>query len=496
MSKPKLLVGTPEIILDLNVGMGNLQNFGINFSTGGMAPVASADIIALIENGAFDVYAAIPKWESSLRELNDLTTKEIKMIESAIPDKFFLINHPSFNKVHIEGSNTQMYADSSRFSSVDRALAFSSGIVNTVIPKVKPDLFWTNDWMLGPAAVVAKAIDLGVISMGHNVFTKETSYDNLLSKGIEIRNFDNYKPADWACWYNGNFDFMASEVNSSDDFITVSPSFLDTILSGAMDYLSPTVTAAIKEKAKHKHPDGRPRVHGYLNPLEKSHSNFLNAIEKEGLENTIVQRKKKGEELRAELGLKEGGSFLVFPNRLYSSQKNPELAIDNAIYLAKKYDLRILFLAGGDPNLVNRAIDVSLASNGLVAYSKFDKRIEEKIKESDNSYGLLTSNFEPCGGPNLNYPVEGTLIVGHAIDGIKDTVTTDNGFPYQHNNIQDLEGAIVKMKEFASRSDRERYIDYIKIANTFLAKYSPASRASKLVDEIFMPLYEERMRNK
>ena len=498
MAQPKLLIGTPEIIFGLKPGQGNLGRQGVNFSTGGMAPVNSTDVVSFAKEGTFEVHAVVPKWESSLREFNALTTKEVKLIEAALPDRHYLISDASFNKVGVDGSNTQMYDDSKRFSSVDRAIAFSAGIVNMVLPRVRPDIVWINDWMLGPVGPVAKALGIKVVSTGHNIFTKLAHYDTLINRGIELRNFDDYTPKEWIYETDGLFDFMASEINSSDDFTTVSNGFLERLLSGGMYDVAPTVTQAIWNKFDTPHPDGRSRVHGYLNPLQNEDSVFLNSIDKNGLEATIRKRKRNATKLRKKTGLKSGGDVLVFPNRLWSGQKVPELLIDNAVDFAEKYNLRILFLANGDPAIVDNVKQIASESKGLVAYAPFDKSIEELAKQSNKVSGVMTSDYEPCGGPNINYPVEGTLMIAHAIDGLKDTVTsldavasTGTGFPYNDNNKAGLEYGIQQMKKFSKLNDSLRYHQHIRIAERGLRVNSAASRAKHMVQDLFLPLYEE-----
>jgi len=498
MNRPKLLIGTPEIIFGLKEGHGNLQRLGVNFSTGGMAPVNATDVVSLSKEGTFEVSAVIPKWESSLRTFNDLTTREVKLIEAALPDRHYFISDAAFNKVGIDGTNTMMYEDSRRFKSVDRAIAFSAGIVNMVIPRVRPDIVWINDWMLGPVGPVAKALGIKVVTTGHNIFTKLAHYDQLINRGIELRNFDNYNPNEWIYQTDGLFDFMATAVNAADDFTTVSEGFLERLLNGGMKDIAPTVTQAIWNKASSTHNDGRPRVHGYLNPLQNEESIFLNSIDKNGLEATIRKRKQNATRLRKKTALKSGGDFLIFPNRMYHGQKFPELLIDNANYLAQKYDLRILFLAIGAQDLVEAAKAVAQESNGLVAYMPFDKEIEELVKQSNRTYGVMTSNYEPCGGPNINYPVEGALMIAHAIDGLKDTVTpldvskaTGTGFPYENNDLLGLEYGIKKMKEFSEIPDLVRYRQHIRIAEHGLRTNSAASRAKHLVEDLFLPLYKE-----
>ena len=513
MKKPKILSCCPELMWGLDGELNeDLPIKRINFSTGGMAPVYSTYVSGLMKEGTFEVYPVAPKWESSISEFSGLKTKETKMLESAMPENIFFINHPSFNRVRIEGSNTKMYDNSWRFSSIDRAIAFSAGIINTVLPKVKPDIVWVHDWMVAPVATIAKAMGIKVVSTGHNpIYTESAHLDEMIYKGIELRNSDSYNvhPKDLVYFTDNRYNFMASEVQAADDFITVSNGFLERLLCDDEIYKkSPSVIQAIRNKAWYvnpegkkiniTHPDGRPRVHGYLNPLDKEKSIFLDSINQYGLEETIAKRKDNAREIRNQTGLREGGELLIFPNRL-TEQKAPELLIDNAIYLADKYNLRILILANGEQKIIDKATDVALKSKGLVSYFHYNKKLEELAVQSDNAFGDINSIYEPCGGPNINYPAEGTLIVGHNVDGIKDSVkqlnieeNLGNGFVFENNDLGGLEHGISYMKEFANLPEKLRYTHLKRIAQESLLNNSASVRISQLVKEIFLPLYEER----
>jgi hypothetical protein len=98
----------------------------------------------------------------------------------------------------------------------------------------------------------------------------------------------------------------------------------------------------------------------------------------------------------------------------------------------------------------------------------------------------------------LNYPLEGTLIGAHAIDGLRDTVkhldlakSMGNGFPYENNNKDGLEYCISEIVKFASLPDNIRYPQLVRIAKETQQKYSSSIRAKRLVEEIFLPLYYE-----
>src|SRR3989344_772212 len=155
MRKPKVLICTPEIIIDFPEESGDSREKSIEFRTGGLATANSAIIRELANDPDIELHVTVPKWKSGLRELLELEEKEEERISEALHrQNFYLIEDSSFNKARISGSNIMMYDDTSRFSRVDRALAFNRAIINWLFPFVNPDVVWVNDWMLGliPAA--------------------------------------------------------------------------------------------------------------------------------------------------------------------------------------------------------------------------------------------------------------------------------------------------------------------------------------------------------
>lgn len=501
MTKPILLIATPEIILGLPEGTGNLMRHGLNMSGGGMAPVNSSYFRAFRLLDDFDTHLAIPKWEESLRKLSGLTTEDIKRIESETPGQIHWIVDAAFTKTVVEGSNTRMYTDTTRFTVVDRAIAFSRGIANYLLHNLRPDILWVPDWWGGPAAVVAKGLNIPVVLTAHNLITNADTRHHIIKSGIEIRNRDTYQPEKYIrAQETLHFDFMTSALEAADDITFVSPAFLERLLLGAFDsnpMMSLAVIEAVKERAREHHKDGRPRVRGYLNPLENDKSEFLDDIARKGLTAVIKERKKNDVKVRRMLGLKPGGYLAVYPNRLYE-QKNPRLMIHAGLPLARKHDLRIVFLSMGDEVLEREVGRLAIGSGGLIAFRKFERPLEELIKRCHSSVAVMTPHYEPCGGPNINYPAEGTLVVGHAVDGIRDTVTPldvendkGTGFPFDDNDYGGLDYGFSKFVSFMQLPDDVIYRQLMRIAKHHLDNHSGSARARLLTNEVFWPLWEE-----
>jgi len=491
--KPKLLICTPEVTFDLPEGMGNLAGKVLNFKTGGMADVNSTIIRDFVKDPNFELHVALPKWESSLKELSELTENELKDIQEALHDKnYHLIKDASFNHVKIEGTNTMMYDDTHRFKCEDRAIAYNRGIINYVIPHVNPDITWCSDWMLGLVPPAAKSMGIKNLTTGHNIFTKFVGTDHVIKSGIDLRTFkDNLI-------YGENFDvdFLASEIFASDYFTTVSPTFLKELGSGKYNSIVPD---SVMKQIQYKIDNNKAK--GILNPRQEKDSQFLKCLDQYGLETVISGRQENTKKLRNKLGLKNiNCPILIFPNRLFSGQKNPELPLYHAKDLAKKYNIQFIFLANGSERLEKISGEVAMGSDSMVSYSKFKSEIEDLAMRSDMVYGLMTSNYEPCGKPNIIYPGEGVLVLGHKVGGIADSVknidiknNTGNGFLYDTNNLNGLESGIKNLIKFNNLDTNTRYDHLKRIANENLVNHSVEKMVNEYKDIIFQ-LYEERIK--
>lgn len=507
MGKPKLLICTPELVIDLPEGMGNLAGRVLNFKTGGMADVNSTIIKELAKDKDIELYVTMPYWKSSLRALSDLTEHEITEIRHSLPShNFHPVEHASFNRVTIRGTNTMMYDDTHRFTSIDRALAFDNAVINWLIPHIKPDVIWVSDWMLGLVPPYAKAHGIKSLSTAHNIFTKYIHLDDIIKSGIDAREFKGYL-------YYGRHenkdkvDLLTTEIFASDYFTTVSPTFLRELYDGQHNTLIPDTTFdEIKCKVD------AARAKGILNPRQEKYSQFLNDIREYGIEEVIRQRKRNAKDLRARVGLKKISSpLIIYPNRLFRGQKNPDFALSNAQALVQKYKVQFLFLANGSKDLEDWAISTALNSDGMIAYRHFDSKLEELALKSDRVYGFMTSDYEPCGKPNIVYPGEGVIIIGHRVGGIADSVqdlewvtrgeqknviqVNGNGIPYDVNDWHGLKYAFGKLTKFDKLPDNIRYSILKKIAERNLIEHSIEKRMQEYKDIIFM-LYEEKMREK
>ena len=500
MRKPKVLICTPEIIIDFPEESGDSREKSIEFRTGGLATANSAIIRELANDPDIELHVTVPKWKSGLRELLELEEKEEERISEALHrQNFYLIEDSSFNKARISGSNIMMYDDTSRFSRVDRALAFNRAIINWLFPFVNPDVVWVNDWMLGLIPAAAKQEGKKSLMTVHNIFTNYLDFNYTVKSGIDLREFrERIYFAHKTPGKQGLVDFLTTGIFSSDFMTTVSQTFLREIVSGAHRSL---MSYEVFEQIAQKTSEGRAR--GILNPRDRNFSAFLDSLDNSGIETTIRQRKENSVELKRRTGLREGSSSLfVFPNRLYDFQKNASLLLNNMQRLASQYNSQFLIIANGEPKLESLAGRISVNSSGSIAYYHFAPELEELALSADNVYGLMTPDYEPCGRPNIVYPGEGALVVAHKVGGIADSVfqlnaenSTGNGFLYEINDAQGLEYGIRKAVEFSSLPETQRYEQLERIARENMQNHSPKARAAEY-KAVLMQLYEEKMRGK
>jgi len=139
MGKPKLLVVTPEIA-NLPEEMGELAA-RIGYKVGGLADVKANLVKELHNDPDIEMHLAVPMVKSSLRDISYLNDRHLRHLKKAMLDhNVHMIEGAAFNRIPIVGSNTMLYARDEYFTEIDRAIAFSRGVINYVMPDVEPDL--------------------------------------------------------------------------------------------------------------------------------------------------------------------------------------------------------------------------------------------------------------------------------------------------------------------------------------------------------------------
>lgn len=505
VKKPKLLICTPELVFDIPEGMEDLAGKVMSFKAGGMADITSIVIGELAHDHDIDLDVVVPKWESSLRYISDFTNREVEALHEALEDyHVHLIKDASFNRVQIKGTNTLMYDSTWRFTSVDRAIAYNRGIINYVIYHENFDVVWVNDWMPGLVPAVARVRGAKSLATIHNIFTQAASFDRLIKEGIDVREFSDYVYYSDEVDENGQkpIDFLATEIFASDYITTVSPGFLNELERGEYaDKMPPWVAEQIANKCF----SGRAK--GILNPRRDDIPELIKEVDglsieeiinRESETSVISRRLENTRKLRDKLGLKQvDGPLIIYCNRLHE-EKNPDLLLRNAQNLVEKYGVQFFINANGLAYYEEKLGQIANASDGMITYYHFNAGVEEEAMFCDGVYGLMTPNREPCGAPNIKYPPHGVLVIGHATGGIRDSVFsldwekgTGNGFVYEPNTDDALDGIMGMVVEFHNQPDEVRYKNLVRIAKESIEKHSIRTMVDAYKEIIFQ-LYEEK----
>jgi starch synthase len=105
-----------------------------------------------------------------------------------------------------------------------------------------------------------------------------------------------------------------------------------------------------------------------------------------------------------------------------AEQKGIGLLLDTIENFLTQQKLQLVVLGDGDPQLINRLIQLQVKFPGAVAAKiKYDNRLAHQI-EAGSDFFLMPSRFEPCGLNQMYSLRFGTIPVVHAVGGLDDTI--------------------------------------------------------------------------
>ena len=202
---PRVLIVTPEVTY-LPDRMGSLPNY-FTAKAGGLADVSAALITALLDHGA-DVHVAIPNYRNIFSDnVTPFLKKELHRIRRKMPDE----------RVHLAEDRAFFYLNRVYSSygeeNLKLALAFQREVMNTIVPRVEPDLIHCNDWMTGLIPAMARQMRIPCLFTIHNLYTVKATLAQIEDRGIDGAFF----------WQNLFFEVMATDyetarANQSDRF--------------------------------------------------------------------------------------------------------------------------------------------------------------------------------------------------------------------------------------------------------------------------------------
>lgn len=489
---PRILIVTPEITY-LPEGMGNLSG-KMSAKAGGMADVSASLVAALYELGA-DVHVALPHYRRMFHEETaKLVADELKKYKSHLPDE----------RIHLAEDRCFYYRDTvydRGDGNIKLALAFQREVINHCIPYVQPDLVHCNDWMTGLIPAAARRMGIPSLFTVHNIHTQKLTLDWVEDMGIDAAEFWNnlyysYPPYSYEeSRSNNQIDLQASGCFASHFINTVSPTFLKEIVDGWHSFVPDSIRNEIRNKYNAGCASGILNAPDPIdNPVTDDKIPF-----KYGPENHWEMKRKNKVALQHALGLEENPDAPLFfwPSRLDPVQKGPQLLTDITYRFLEKYHdqgAQIAIIANGPFQQAFWDIRNFHGIGNRLAVRNFDARLSQ-LGFAASDFTFMPSLFEPCGLPQMQAPIYGSLAIAHNTGGLHDTVdmldwgaSKGNGFVFDIYDSQGLMWAMDKAMEFyrEPRELREREIS--RIMTESLTRFNHKECARRYIE-----LYERML---
>ena len=462
---PRILIVTPEITY-LPEGMGNLAG-KMSAKAGGMADVSASLVQALYGLGA-DVHVALPHYRRMFHvETAQLVSEELRKYKSHLSDE----------RIHLAEDRCFYYRDTvydRGDGNVKLALAFQREVINNIIPHVQPDLIHCNDWMTGLIPAAARRMGIPCLFTVHNIHTQKLSLARVEDAGIDAAEFWTnlyyaYPPYNYEESRNNNpIDLQASGCFAAHFINTVSPTFLTEIVNGWHSF----IPDSIRNEIRSKYYAGC--ATGILNAPDASDNPAIDdkIPFKYGPADHREAKRQNKLALQHALGLEENADRALFfwPSRLDPVQKGPQLLTDITFrFLEKHPDAQIAVIANGPYQQPFWDIQNFHGIQSRLGIHNFDARLSA-LGFAASDFTLMPSLFEPCGLPQMQAPIYGSLAVAHNTGGLHDTVETldaadskGNGFVFDNYDSNGLFWAMDQAMDFfhAGAGIREREISRI-----------------------------------
>ncbi len=488
--KPRILIVTPEITY-LPDGMGNLAG-KMSAKAGGMADVSASLTSALFELGA-DVHVALPHYRRMFHvETAQLVSEELRKYKSHLSDE----------RIHLAEDRCFYYRDTvydRGDGNVKLSLAFQREVINNIIPFVQPDLIHCNDWMTGLIPAAARRMGIPCLFTVHNIHTQKLNLAHIEDAGIDAAEFwmnlyYSYPPYNYEESRERNpIDLQASGCFAAHFINTVSPTFLTEIVNGWHSFIPDSIRNEIRNKFN------AGCAVGILNAPDSSDNPAIDdkIPFKYGPDSHVEGKRQNKLALQHALGLEEDANKALFfwPSRLDPVQKGPQLLTDILYrFLEKHPDAQLAVIANGPYQQPFWDIREFHQLHGRVGVHNFEGRLSQ-LGFAASDFTLMPSLFEPCGLPQMQAPIYGSLAVAHNTGGLHDTVETldanasrGNGFVFDTYDSNGLFWAMDRAMDFfhADAAVREREIR--RIMTESLSRFNHRACAQEYIN-----LYEKML---
>jgi len=487
---PRILIVTPEITY-LPEGMGNLAG-KMSAKAGGMADVSASLVQALYALGA-DVHVALPHYRRMFHvETAQLVSEELRKYKAHLSDE----------RIHLAEDRCFYYRDTvydSGDGNVKLALAFQREVINNIVPFVQPDLIHCNDWMTGLIPAAARRMGIPCLFTVHNIHTQKLSLARVEDAGIDAAEFwtnlyYSYPPYNYEeSRTNNPIDLQASGCFAAHFINTVSPTFLTEIVNGWHSFIPDSIRNEIRAKFYAGCAEGILNAPDAAdNPATDDKIPF-----KYGPEGHREAKRQNKLALQHALGLEENPDKALFfwPSRLDPVQKGPQLLTDIAFrFLDRHPDAQIAVIANGPYQQPFWDIREFHHIYSRLAVHNFDGRLSQ-LGFAASDFTLMPSLFEPCGLPQMQAPIYGSLAVAHNTGGLHDTVepldvgaSTGNGFRFDTYDSNGLFWAMDRAMDFFHLPADVREAQVARIMRESLARFNHEACAKE-----YIKLYEKML---
>ena len=523
--KPRILFVTPEVSY-LPEKMSAMST-SLKARAGELADFSAALISSLYKKGA-DIHVAMPDYRTLFNN-NDHGPiwSGSSQAQPTIKHESNLVNYWNFNinerplcqqpsseirscdketRVHLAKDwmffkKEKIYSDFDQ-ENIKSSLFFQREVINTILPRVQPDLIHCNDWMTGLIPAIARKLGIPCLFTIHNIYNNKALLSSIEDRGIDAAYFwqnlfFERQPLNYEETRGSNpVDFLASGIFAAHFVNTTCPGFLKEIIQGQ----HPFVTPPIKQELSNKVAQGC--ASGILNGSDGSRlpkndtALFKNYDEK----NYIDGKKANKIFIQDRLGLRKAplDPILFWPSCLDKGHRSSYF-ISTILYaiLSRNWhqNLQIIFTARGtmrqlikdtirDFNLTNR-VAVCRPEDYLLraAYAASDFVLvpfAEKPVSSEKITGLLYGSLPIVHSHNDNHQAFTPLDVAH---------NSGNGFLFDQFDADSLMRAIDKAMMFYNLPRDVKNHQISRIMNQSHERFDHAVTA-----EQYLLLYEKMLK--
>ncbi len=494
IDRPRILFVTPEISY-LPEGM-NAVPVSFKARAGELADFSSAIVSSMFEKGA-DVYVALPDYRTIFNHYeNPLFQKKLLTVRNVNTE----------TKVHLAQDRVffykkKIYSDSD-YENMRSSLAFQREVINTIVPRVQPDLIHCNDWMTGLIPAMARRLNIPCLFTIHNFYNFKTFLSTIEDRGIDAalfwqNLFFERQPLNYEETRSQNpVDFLASGIFAAHFVNTNSPRLLKNIIQGG----HPLVDSPIKTELTNKVRQGCGLGILHYPDASQLPETDTALIKNYDEKNHISGKKINKLFLQERLGLIKNPKTPLFfwPSALERSRHSiewVEAILYGLLYRYQNENMQII--VAGDGTLQGRVKHMSrdFHLKGRVAVCGTDNTLYRSAY-GGSDFILMPSEIEPAGLEPITGLLYGALPIVHNAGKRHDYITPfnlddnkGNGFLFNRMNADGLFGAVDEALKFYSSSGTIKSRQIRRIM-----KHSRLRFNHTITAEHYIALYEKMMK--